>query len=131
MKTLIICQLFISLLVLTSPLFGQEPTKSMMNEIGQSEYSVCYAKINEIDSIPFLKVVGIENNIISEELVFGLDLDFCSSIQEIEEAVFVEFTYSIDPVHIANAEYNNLTMLPLLSLSKQLGIEFYGIIIGE
>ena len=107
---------------------AQSLQDKMVNKISQSDYTICYAKINNYDSIPFLEVVGLENNLISEELVFALDLDFDNSIVEIEEGIFIEFTYSIVPTYINNLEYSELVITPLISLSKQMGIDFYGII---
>lgn len=128
MKT-ILYSLLILLLILTDlRLDAQNLQDKMANEISQSNYSICYAKINKYDSIPFLKVDNIENNLISEELVFALDLEFVSSIIEIDEGVFIEFTFSLIPTYINNLEYSELLMMPLTSISKQMGIEFYGII---
>ncbi len=107
---------------------AQNSQDKMVNKICQSDYTICYAMINNYDSIPFLEVDGLENNFISEELVFALDLAIDESIIEIEEGVFIEYAYSTELVDTDKAVYEELFVLPLLSLSKQMGIEFYGLI---
>jgi hypothetical protein len=128
MKTILYSSFIFLLLLIDTTLGAQNSQDKMVNEISQSNYSICYAKINKYDSIPFLEVDGLENNLISEELVFALDLDIDNSIIEIEEGVFIEFTFSLVPACINNLEYSELLMMPLISISKQMGIEFYGIV---
>jgi len=128
MKTILYNLFIFFLLHINITLDAQNSQERMVNEICQSNYSICYAKINKYDSIPFLEVEGLENNLISEELVFALDLDIDNSIIEIEEGVFIEYTYSIELVDTDKAIYEELLVMPLLSISKQLGIDFYGII---
>jgi hypothetical protein len=125
MKAFYSSSLILLLLFIEISLSAQE---NIMNEISLSNYSICYANINDTDSIPFLKVEGLATNLISEELVFALDLEIDNSIDEIEEEIFVEVSYSNEAVNINDIEYNELMIMPLLSLSLQMGIEFYGVI---
>jgi hypothetical protein len=120
--------LFLIVLMLSKALSAQESGGNMMNELSQANYSICYAKINEIDSIPFLLVDDVATNLISEELVFALDLNIDLAIEEIEEETFIETSYNNNLVYINNVDYNELMIIPLYSISQQMGIEFYGII---
>ena len=128
MKTILYKSLILLFLLIDLTLGAQNSQDIMANELGLSNYSICYAKINNYDSIPFLEVDSLETTLISEELVFALDLDFDNTILEIREGVFIEFTFSLVPACINNLEYSELVIMPLISLSKKMGIEFYGII---
>lgn len=128
MKTILYSSFVLLLFLINSTLHAQNAQDKMVNNIYQSDFAICYAKINNYDSIPFLEVEGQENNLISEELVFALDIAFDNAIIEIEEGVFIQFTYSIEPVNTNKAIYEELLVMPLHYISKQMGIEFYGII---
>jgi len=128
MKTILYSSFILLLLLIDTTLGAQNVQHGTLNEYSRMNYSICYAKVNEIDSIPFLAVDGLKNNLISEELVFALDLDFDHSIIEIEEGVFIEFTISLEPAYINNIEFDELQIMPLLLISRQMGIEFYGMV---
>jgi hypothetical protein len=128
MKSIIFGSIFILILFIDTNLLGQESKESLLNKISHSNYSICYARINKIDSIPFLKVDSPATNLISEELVFAFDFEIDNTIEEIEEEKFIEYSFCNEVVNIKDIELSEMIIVPLSGISNEMGIEFYGVV---
>ena len=114
-------------LFIQSLLLSQSTNFESFENMDTSNIELCYLNVSSIGKLPFIKVKGFKNNLISEELVFLYDIDMKFQMEEIQEGCYVEYCVTND-LQIKNIEELEFAVVPLKQLNKALGLNFFGII---